>query len=97
MLSWSSEWAKKPFVMPPDEKVYHIRALAKKKEREEFVKNLSRSVTEKTTFASRAAASFGSERLRKVCVWWKSQEFFNSCNVFYHDVVSVFLNYVHCS
>lgn len=59
------EWAKKPFVMPPDEKVYHIRALAKKKEREEFVKNLSRSVTEKTTFASRAAASFGSERLRK--------------------------------
>lgn len=68
MLSLSSEWAKKPFVMPSDEKVYHIRALAKKKEREDFVKNLSRSVTEKTTFASRAGAIVGSERLRKVCL-----------------------------
>ena len=65
-MSSSSEWAKKPFVMPSDEIVYHIRALAKKKEREDFVKNLSRSVTEKTTFASRAGAIVGSERLRNV-------------------------------
>jgi len=61
-----SEWAKKPFLMPSDEKVYHIRALAKKKEREDFERDLHRSVQNKTTFASRSGAIVGSERLRKV-------------------------------
>lgn len=52
--------------MPSDEKVYHIRALAKAKEREDFKRDLNRSVADKTTFASRAGAIVGSDRLRKV-------------------------------
>lgn len=66
MVSSSSEWAKHPFLMPSDDKVYHIRALAKKKEREDFVRDLGRSVQDKTTAASRASAIVGSERLRNV-------------------------------
>lgn len=62
----SSEWAKMPFVMPSDEKVYHIRALSKKKEREDAQRDMFRSVQDKTTFASRSAAFVGSERLKNV-------------------------------
>lgn len=58
------EWAKMPFVMPSDEKVYHIRALSKKKEREDAQRDMFRSVQDKTTFASRSAAFVGSERLK---------------------------------
>lgn len=61
-----SEWAKHPFVMPPDEKVFHIRALQKKKERDDFKKDCLRSVVDKSTFASRSGAIVGSDRLRKV-------------------------------
>ncbi|XP_073395342.1 cilia- and flagella-associated protein 100 [Physcomitrium patens] len=53
-----------PFVMPSDEKVYHIRALSKKKEREDAQRDMFRSVQDKTTFASRSAAFVGSERLK---------------------------------
>jgi hypothetical protein len=60
------EWSKHPFVMPLDEKVFHIRALQKKKERLDFKRDCERSVVDKSTFASRSGAIVGSERLKKV-------------------------------
>ncbi|KAH9532684.1 hypothetical protein CY35_18G011300 [Sphagnum magellanicum] len=60
-----AEWSKHPFVMPSDEKVFHIRALQKKKERLDFKRDCERSVVDKSTFASRSGAIVGSERLKK--------------------------------
>ncbi|CAM6061949.1 unnamed protein product [Sphagnum tenellum] len=60
-----AEWSKHPFVMPSDEKVFHIRALQKKKERLDFKRDCERSVVDKSTFASQSGAIVGSERLKK--------------------------------
>jgi hypothetical protein len=65
-MVWNREWSKHPFVMPSDEKVFHIRALQKKKERLDFKRDCERSVVDKSTFASRSGAIVGSERLKKV-------------------------------
>ncbi|KAH7429117.1 hypothetical protein KP509_09G031700 [Ceratopteris richardii] len=58
------EWAKKPFVMPDDEEIFRIRGLEKRRKQQKKLDNML-PVAEKTTFASRMAATVASDSLKE--------------------------------
>ncbi|KAG6548583.1 hypothetical protein Mapa_010072 [Marchantia paleacea] len=60
------EWAKDPFVMPDDDRVFRIRDAQRRREKKERREQAAWSVREKTTFASRVGAAVGSEKLRVI-------------------------------
>ncbi|BBM97952.1 cilia- and flagella-associated protein 100 [Marchantia polymorpha subsp. ruderalis] len=60
------EWAKDPFVMPDDDRVFRIRDAQRRREKKERREQAAWSVREKTTFASRMGAAVGSEKLRVI-------------------------------
>lgn len=61
-----SEWSEIPFVMPPDEKVFQIRAEEQIRRRKEIERTLALPIAERTTFASRMGATIGSKALKGV-------------------------------
>ncbi|KAI5077544.1 hypothetical protein GOP47_0007368 [Adiantum capillus-veneris] len=58
------EWAKMPFVMPDDEELFRIRGLEKRRKEQKKLDNML-PVAEKTTFASRMAATVASDSLKE--------------------------------
>ncbi|MCO5597397.1 hypothetical protein L7F22_051473 [Adiantum nelumboides] len=63
------EWAEEPFVMPDDEEIFRIRGLEKRRKEQKKLDNML-PVADKTTFASRMAATVASDSLKEVRILW---------------------------